>query len=76
MRRVRLAHRGGTEVTVITFASWSPSAIWDRGNLYVFLDTSGGADAEYFVLVRSTGRTSRRRCGASGPTGVIGSCAT
>lgn len=56
VRRVRLAHRGGTEVTVITFASWSPSAIWDRGNLYVFLDTSGGPDAEYFVLVRSTGQ--------------------
>jgi hypothetical protein len=31
VRRVRLAHRGSTEVTVITFASWSPSAIWDRG---------------------------------------------
>ncbi|MDH4113690.1 MAG: hypothetical protein OEV60_13595 [Actinomycetota bacterium] len=55
VRRVRLAHKGGTEATVIMFASWSPAAIWDRGNVYVFLDTSGADDAEYFVLVRSTG---------------------
>jgi hypothetical protein len=55
VRRVRLAHRGGTEVTVITFADWTAGSIWDRGNAYVFLDTQGGDDPEYFVLVRSTG---------------------
>ena len=55
VRRVRLAHEGGTEVTVITFASWTAAAIWDRGNAYVFLDTSGSPEAEYFVVVRSTG---------------------
>jgi hypothetical protein len=55
VRRVRLAHEGRTEVTVITFASWTTSAMWDRGNAYVFLDTKGSADAEYFVVVRSTG---------------------
>lgn len=55
VRRVRLAHEGRTEVTVITFASWTTSAMWDRGNAYVFLDTSGSPEAEYFVVVRSTG---------------------
>jgi hypothetical protein len=55
VRRVRLAHEGGTEVTVITFATWTAAGIWDRGNAYVFLDTSGSPDAEYFVVVRSTG---------------------
>ena len=55
VRRVRLAHEGGTEVTVLTFADWTPASIWDRGNGYVFLDTEGGEDPEYFVVVRSTG---------------------
>jgi hypothetical protein len=55
VRRVRLDHEGGTEATVITFADWTPASIWDRGNAYVFLDTQGGEDAEYFVMVRSTG---------------------
>jgi len=55
VRKVRLDHEGGTEVTVITFADWTAASIWDRGNGYVFLDTEGGEDAEYFVVVRSTG---------------------
>jgi hypothetical protein len=55
VRQVRLAHEGGTEVTVITFAQWSPSSIWDRGNAYVFLDTKGSEHPEYFVVARSTG---------------------
>ena len=55
VRRVRLDHKGGTEVTVITFANWTTSAIWDQANAYVFLDTKAGADPNYFVVVRSTG---------------------
>ena len=55
VRRVRLAHQTGTEVTVLTFAKWAPPAIWDRGNAYVFFDTQGGPEAEYFILVRSMG---------------------
>lgn len=55
VRRVRLDHEGGTEVTVITFAKWTPASIWDRGNAYVFLDTAAHETPEYFVLVRSTG---------------------
>ena len=55
VRRVRLDHQGGTEVTVITFAEWSAASIWDRGNAYVFLDTGSDDAPEYFVVVRSTG---------------------
>lgn len=55
VQRVRLAHEGGTEVTVITFATWRTAAVWDRANAYVFLDADGGDDPEYFVVVRSTG---------------------
>ena len=55
MRKVRLDHVRGTEFTVITFADWTATSIWDRGNGYVFLDTEGGDEPEYFVVVRSTG---------------------
>jgi hypothetical protein len=55
VRRVRLDHEGRTEVTVITFADWTTASIWDRGNAYVFLDTEGGENSEYFAVVRSTG---------------------
>ena len=55
VQRVRLAHEGRAEATVVTFARWTPVSIWDRGNVYVFLDTEAGDDAEYFVVVRSTG---------------------
>ena len=55
VRRVRLDHEGRTEVTVLTFAEWTAASIWDRGNAYVFLDTEGGENPEYFALVRSTG---------------------
>jgi hypothetical protein len=55
VRRVRLDHEGRTEVTVITFADWTAASIWDRGNAYVFLDTEGGENPEYFGVVRSTG---------------------
>ena len=55
VQRVRLDHEGGAEVTVITFAEWTPASIWDRGNAYVFLDTEADAGPEYFVMVRNTG---------------------
>ena len=55
VQHVRLDHEGGAEVTVITFAEWTPASIWDRGNAYLFLDTEADAGPEYFVLVRSTG---------------------
>ena len=55
VQRVRLDHEGGTEVTLITFAEWTPASIWDQGNAYVFLDTEADEAPEYFVLVRSLG---------------------
>lgn len=55
VRKVRLDHGGATEFTVLTFADWTAASIWDRGNGYVFLDTEGGDEPEYFVVVRSTG---------------------
>lgn len=55
VRKVRLDHGGATEFTVLTFADWAAASIWDRGNGYVFLDTEGGDEPEYFVVVRSTG---------------------
>ena len=54
-RTVRLDHKGTTEFTVITFSSWKAPALWDRGNVFVFLDTERGLPAEYFALVRSVG---------------------
>jgi hypothetical protein len=56
IREVRLAHTGRPELTVVTFARWTPAQIWDRGSFFMFLDTQGDERAEYYVLVRSTGK--------------------
>lgn len=55
VRTVRLDHKGTTEFTVITFSSWKAPVLWDRGNVFVFIDTEAGSPAEYFALVRSIG---------------------
>ena len=56
VRRVRLAHEGGTEVTVITFDTLDRRCRSGIGGTPTSSSTpSGGADAEYFVVVRSTG---------------------
>jgi hypothetical protein len=41
--------------TVITFASWKVRQIWDRGYVYVELDTEGKSRSDYYALIRSTG---------------------
>lgn len=75
--RVRLDHRRSPHVArVITFRTWSPARIWDRGYLVVFLDTRYGEDPEHFVLVRSIGRrlhASLHRARANGPDPVLAS---
>ena len=76
MRKVRLDHVRGTEFTVITFADWTATSIWDRGNGYVFLDTEGGDEPEYFVVVRSTGSDLQHRSGATGANAETCSYAT
>jgi hypothetical protein len=41
--------------TVITFASWKVHQIWDRGYVYVELDTEGKERADYYAMIRSKG---------------------
>ncbi len=41
---------------VRTHAGWRAKDIWDRGFVLVYLDTFGDARADYYALVRSTGR--------------------
>jgi hypothetical protein len=41
--------------TVITFASWKVRQMWDRGYVYVELDTEGQQRSDYYALIRSTG---------------------
>ncbi len=55
VHEVRLDHRGRTEFTIVTFAPWKPRGIWDRGAVFVLLDTFGDERADYYVLARSTG---------------------
>jgi hypothetical protein len=56
VKQVRLAHQPGPPFwTVVTFAEWRTAEMWDRGYVMVFLDTEGGAGAEYYLLVRSVG---------------------
>jgi hypothetical protein len=57
VRRVRLLHDDGPpEWTVVTFSRWTTRSIWDRGHVFVFLDTIGDSDADYFAHIRSNGR--------------------
>lgn len=54
VREVRLAHKQGPHTwTIKTFREWRTREIWDRGYLMVLLDTRRGADAEFYLLVRS-----------------------
>ena len=56
LERVRLAHQPGPpKWTLATFGEWRTAEIWDRGYLMVFLDTQGGAGAEHYLLIRSSG---------------------
>jgi hypothetical protein len=41
--------------TVITFARWKIGQIWDRGFVYVELDTQGKIRSDYYALIRSKG---------------------
>jgi hypothetical protein len=57
VRRVRLDTATGTpEWTVVTFASWTIHEIWDHGFVIVYLDTKGSSRADYYALIRSSGR--------------------
>ena len=41
---------------IVTFDGWNARRIWDRGYLYVLVDTVGGEPADYAAQVRSNGR--------------------
>ena len=43
--------------TVVTFSRWIPAHTEDRAFAFVYLDTKKGAGPDYYVLIRSTGRT-------------------
>ena len=58
VKTVRFKHPTGEPPAwkIVTFDGWSANKIWDRGYLYVLLDTAGGETAEYAAQVRSDGR--------------------
>jgi hypothetical protein len=41
---------------LVTFDGWSARKIWDRGYLYVLVDTIGGDPADFAAQIRSDGR--------------------
>ncbi|MGH2753685.1 MAG: hypothetical protein ACRDLB_04565 [Actinomycetota bacterium] len=42
--------------TFVTFKAWSKGRVFDRGYANVYIDTFGDARADYYALVRSTGK--------------------
>jgi hypothetical protein len=42
--------------TVVTFSTWTEAFLWDRGYLFIELDTHAGPEADEYVLIRSDGR--------------------
>jgi hypothetical protein len=57
VQTVKLDHGKGhpPEWTVLTFSKWAARALWDRGFVFVFLDTEGKEAPEYYALIRSDG---------------------
>jgi hypothetical protein len=58
VKTVRWSHPSGEPPgwKIVTFDGWSARKLWDRGYLYVLVDTVGGDPAEYAAQVRSDGR--------------------
>ncbi len=44
---------------VVTRSRWSVFRMWDRGFILIYLDTFGADPADYYALVRSTGKRLR-----------------
>ncbi len=61
IREVKFAQPSGEPPTwsVITATAWKVEALWDRGYVFVQLDTKGSEAADYYALIRSDGRTLR-----------------
>ena len=43
--------------TIVTYGDWHPKQLQDKGFVFVYLDTTGTDRADYYVLVRSVGRS-------------------
>ena len=58
VREVKFSHPKGEPPswTVITASRWKVSALWDRGYVFLELDTKGFEPADYYALIRSDGR--------------------
>lgn len=57
VRQVKFDHPKGEPPnwTVITASSWTVGSLWDRGYVFVQLDTYGGEPADHYALIRSDG---------------------
>lgn len=58
LRVVRFRHPAGEPPSwkLVTFTGWSPRKVWDRGYLYVMLDTIGDTPPDFAAQIRSDGR--------------------
>ena len=58
VKTVRFAGPAGEPPSwkLVTFDGWSARKLWDRGYLYVLVDTFGAETADYAAQVRSDGR--------------------
>lgn len=58
VKTVRWSHPSGEPPAwkIVTFGGWSARKLWDRGYLYVLVDTIGGEPADYAAQIRSDGR--------------------
>lgn len=61
VRQVKFAHPKGEPPawSVITAAPWKVGPLWDRGYVFVQLDTMLSEAADYYALIRSDGRSMR-----------------
>lgn len=49
--------------------TWTLREAWDAGYVFLYLDTQGAPDADFYVLVRSTGRGLKAALYRDAPTG-------
>ncbi|HEV2756043.1 MAG TPA: hypothetical protein VG318_09745 [Actinomycetota bacterium] len=55
VRRVIVRGTRTPRYDVVTFTRWSVAQVWDRSYGFVYFDTFGDEDPDYYVLVRSDG---------------------
>ncbi len=55
LRRAEMVRGSPPKWRLNTYNRWSAAEMWDRGFALVYVDTFGGARADYYALVRSNG---------------------